>query len=102
MTPMLIETSPACQIGTTNHLDRLDPALSSRPSRFDRKYDFPNPSLAERHQYAVYWQRKLASNTAIKFPDSLLDEFARKTDRFSFAFMNEALCVVESRPYERD
>lgn len=25
------------QIGTTNHFDRLDPALSSRPSRFDRK-----------------------------------------------------------------
>lgn len=24
-------------IGTTNHFDRLDPALSSRPSRFDRK-----------------------------------------------------------------
>jgi transitional endoplasmic reticulum ATPase len=24
-------------IGTTNHFDRLDPALSTRPSRFDRK-----------------------------------------------------------------
>lgn len=24
-------------IGTTNHFDRLDPALSNRPSRFDRK-----------------------------------------------------------------
>ena len=24
-------------IGTTNHLDRIDPALSTRPSRFDRK-----------------------------------------------------------------
>jgi transitional endoplasmic reticulum ATPase len=24
-------------IGTTNHLDRLDPGLSTRPSRFDRK-----------------------------------------------------------------
>ena len=24
-------------VGTTNHLDRLDPGLSSRPSRFDRK-----------------------------------------------------------------
>ena len=24
-------------IGTTNHFDRLDPALNSRPSRFDRK-----------------------------------------------------------------
>ena len=24
-------------IGTTNHLDRIDSSLSSRPSRFDRK-----------------------------------------------------------------
>jgi len=24
-------------IGTTNHFDRLDPGISSRPSRFDRK-----------------------------------------------------------------
>jgi transitional endoplasmic reticulum ATPase len=24
-------------IGTTNHLDHIDPALSTRPSRFDRK-----------------------------------------------------------------
>lgn len=24
-------------IGTTNHMDRLDPGLSNRPSRFDRK-----------------------------------------------------------------
>ncbi len=24
-------------IGTTNHFDRLDPGISTRPSRFDRK-----------------------------------------------------------------
>jgi ATP-dependent 26S proteasome regulatory subunit len=24
-------------LGTTNHFDRLDPGLSDRPSRFDRK-----------------------------------------------------------------
>jgi transitional endoplasmic reticulum ATPase len=27
-------------IGSTNHLSKLDPALSKRPSRFDRKYHF--------------------------------------------------------------
>jgi SpoVK/Ycf46/Vps4 family AAA+-type ATPase len=27
----------AVQLATTNHFDRLDPALSNRPSRFDRK-----------------------------------------------------------------
>jgi SpoVK/Ycf46/Vps4 family AAA+-type ATPase len=38
-------------IATTNHLDALDPGLSKRPSRFDRKYLFPLPSKGERSQY---------------------------------------------------
>ncbi|ORY30982.1 P-loop containing nucleoside triphosphate hydrolase protein, partial [Naematelia encephala] len=77
-------------IGTTNHFDRLDPALSSRPSRFDRKYDFPNPTRSERRQYAEYWQGKLKDNKLVDFPDSLLDEVADKTDKFSFAYLKEA------------
>jgi transitional endoplasmic reticulum ATPase len=31
-------------IATTNHLDELDPGLSKRPSRFDRKFLFPLPN----------------------------------------------------------
>jgi len=38
-------------IATTNHLDELDPGLSKRPSRFDRKYLFPLPNKGERSQY---------------------------------------------------
>ncbi|WOO83090.1 putative ATPase YjoB [Vanrija pseudolonga] len=77
-------------IGTTNHFDRLDLALSNRPSRFDRKYNFPNPTRDERRQYAVYWQDKVSDVEGIDFPDDLLDEFADKTDKFSFAYMKEA------------
>lgn len=33
----LVDLSPSRQIATTNHFDKLDPALSNRPSRFDRK-----------------------------------------------------------------
>ncbi|KAL1409232.1 hypothetical protein Q8F55_006065 [Vanrija albida] len=76
-------------IGTTNHFDRLDPALSNRPSRFDRN-NFPNPTRDERRQYAVYWQDKVSDVEGIDFPDDLLDEFADKTDKFSFAYMKEA------------
>lgn len=54
-------------IATTNHLDRLDGALSNRPSRFDRVYEFGNPKLAER-------QRLLE----LKF--SLLDEAMRPSN----------------------
>lgn len=42
-------------VASTNHLDQLDPGLSSRPSRFDRKYLFPLPSEAERVMYCDYW-----------------------------------------------
>lgn len=34
-------------VGSTNFLDRLDPGLSKRPSRFDRKYLFPLPNEHE-------------------------------------------------------
>ena len=44
-------------IGTTNHFDRLDDAVSNRPSRFDRKYTFPNPDRAERYLYGQYWRK---------------------------------------------
>ncbi|KAI9631717.1 P-loop containing nucleoside triphosphate hydrolase protein [Dioszegia hungarica] len=93
-------------IGSTNHFDRLDPALSSRPSRFDRKYSFPNPSKAERRAYAVYWQDKLAYNKELKFPDELLNAFAEKTSKFSFAYMKEAfistlLIIAGQEPNEK-
>lgn len=31
-------------VASTNHLERLDPGITKRPSRFDRKYLFPLPS----------------------------------------------------------
>ncbi|GAA5913616.1 hypothetical protein JCM6882_001703 [Rhodosporidiobolus microsporus] len=92
-------------IATTNHFDKLDPALSNRPSRFDRKYNFPNPSTSERRSYARYWQKKLASNDEIDFPDSLLDRFAEETAKFSFAMMKEAfvasLLIIAGEEGER-
>lgn len=39
----------------------------------------------------MYWQTKLNGTEGIDFPDELLDEFAGKTDKFSFAYMKEAL-----------
>ncbi|EAU84381.2 ATP-dependent Zn protease [Coprinopsis cinerea okayama7 len=77
-------------IGTTNHFDRLDPGLSTRPSRFDRKYKFDDPDLEERKLYVQYWQKKLSGNEEIDFPDKMVDEIAEITDRFSFAYLKEA------------
>ncbi|GAB7338409.1 hypothetical protein MBLNU457_4702t1 [Dothideomycetes sp. NU457] len=77
-------------IGSTNHLDQLDPGISKRPSRFDRKYLFPDPDREQRRQYAAFWQRKLEDNKDIEFPDKLCDAIAGITDGFSFAYMQEA------------
>ncbi|PPQ77701.1 hypothetical protein CVT25_011136 [Psilocybe cyanescens] len=76
-------------IGTTNHFDRLDPGLSTRPSRFDRKFKFDDPDEEERKLYAQYWQTKLQSNKEVDFPDQLVDKVAHLTDRFSFAYLKE-------------
>ncbi|KAF2735537.1 P-loop containing nucleoside triphosphate hydrolase protein [Polyplosphaeria fusca] len=77
-------------VGSTNHLERLDPGIAKRPSRFDRKYFFPNPSFDERVKYAEFWQRKLRDNEDVEFPDRLCKAVARITDKFSFAYMQEA------------
>jgi len=77
-------------VGSTNHLDRLDPGISKRPSRFDRKYYFSNPDYAQRVQYCKFWQGKLSDNKDIDFPDKLCDSIAEITDKFSFAYMQEA------------
>ena len=54
-------------IGSTNHLERLDPGISKRPSRFDRKYPFPNPTEDERVQYSEYWRGKLKDNKDVDY-----------------------------------
>ncbi|KAF5322526.1 hypothetical protein D9619_000647 [Psilocybe cf. subviscida] len=77
-------------IGTTNHFDRLDPGLSTRPSRFDRKYNFDDPNEYERTLYVQYWQKKLESNKDVDFPNSLVAHVAQATEKFSFAYLKEA------------
>ncbi|KAF2673982.1 ATPase [Microthyrium microscopicum] len=92
-------------VGSTNHLERLDPGISKRPSRFDRKYLFPNPDLEQRIQYAEFWRHKVLQNQEledsasleapggdmdIEFPSELCPAFAKITESFSFAYMQEA------------
>lgn len=81
-------------IGSTNHLDRLDPGIAKRPARFDRKYLFPDPGRKERVMYAQFWQGKLKSNKAIAFPDELCGKMADITDGFSFAYLQEAFVAT--------
>lgn len=81
-------------VASTNYLDKLDPGLTSRPSRFDRKYLFPLPNEHERTLYCEYWRQKIAHKGEIKFPEKLCPAMASITDDFSFAFLQE--CFVAS------
>ncbi|KAG6903467.1 hypothetical protein C0995_005490 [Termitomyces sp. Mi166 len=91
-------------IGTTNHLEQLDPGLSNRPSRFDRKFNFDDPGLEERTLYAKYWQNKLKDNKDISFTDRLVDDVAAATEKFTFAYLKEAFVssLVELAGFDGD
>ena len=81
-------------VGSTNHLERLDPGISKRPSRFDRKYLFPDPNLEERVQYCEFWRSKLDGNEDVEFPHSLCPAIAGITKGFSFAYIQEAFVAA--------
>ncbi|KAK0645444.1 P-loop containing nucleoside triphosphate hydrolase protein [Cercophora newfieldiana] len=81
-------------VGSTNHLDRLDPGIAKRPSRFDRLYLFPDPDFKQRVAYCKFWQAKLADNKKIEFPDELCEAIADITHDFSFAYIQEAFVAA--------
>jgi transitional endoplasmic reticulum ATPase len=78
-------------VGSTNHLDLLDPAISRRPSRFDRKYHFKMPEEDERIAYCQYWRNKLVSDedAMLDFPIEVCNVIAKITEGFSFAYLKE-------------
>ncbi|KAJ4366256.1 hypothetical protein N0V83_007892 [Neocucurbitaria cava] len=81
-------------IGSTNHLDKLDPAIAKRPSRFDRKYHFKIPGEEERRLYAEYWRGKLVKNDTVEFPEELAGVVAKLTEGFSFAYLKELFVMA--------
>lgn len=76
-------------IGSTNYLERLDPSITKRPSRFDRKYHFTLPAHEQRIRYSEFWRQKLSENDKMEFPEGLSTAFADLTDGFSFAYLKE-------------
>lgn len=81
-------------IGSTNHLDKLDPAISKRPSRFDRKYHFKIPGGEERRLYTEYWRKKLLKNQTVDFPEELCDVISKLSEGFSFAYLKELFVMA--------
>lgn len=74
-------------LATTNHPEAIDPAIMNRPSRFDRKYYFSLPELAERMAYIQQWNTALHSSTQLT--ELGIQQAAEATDGFSFAYLKE-------------
>lgn len=74
-------------------MERLDPGLSKRPSRFDRKYLFALPTEHERVLYCEFWRAKLKGKP-VEFPQKLCAAIASITGGFSFAFLQEAFIAT--------
>lgn len=74
-------------IASTNHPEKLDPAILHRPSRFDRKYHFELPGADERTRYVERWNGDLAED--LRLPDARLHEVVGATEGYSYAYLKE-------------
>jgi len=74
-------------VGTTNHPERLDPALLERPSRFDRKIEFPLPAVDQRRRFLENLNERSAE--ALRMSAEALLRVAEATEGFSMAFLKE-------------
>lgn len=74
-------------IATTNHPERLDPAILERPSRFDRKYTFGLPEKTERINYLTLWNSRLEKELRVAV--QAIEKVAEATEGFSYAYLKE-------------
>src|SRR5438132_8706653 len=74
-------------LATTNHPERLDPAILERPSRFDRKYPFGLPEQAERKAYIALWNEAL--KPTLRLSKEEMEKITAATEGFSFAYLKE-------------
>jgi DNA polymerase III delta prime subunit len=82
-------------LATTNHPERLDPSILNRPSRFDRKYPFDLPGLAEREAYIALWNDSLQK--AVRLSPATVLQVREETDGFSFAYLKELFLSATMR-----
>jgi len=74
-------------LATTNHPERLDPAILNRPSRFDRKYHFELPGQEERATYIRIWNRDMEPD--LRLSAIGIADIVAVTEGYSFAYLKE-------------
>ncbi len=82
-------------LATTNHPERLDPAILERPSRFDRKYTFGLPEQAERKTYIDLWNEAL--KPTLRLSEVEMAKLTVLTEGFSFAYLKELFVSSKMR-----
>lgn len=82
-------------LATSNHPERLDPAIIDRPSRFDRKYPFDLPEIEERRTYIDMWNQTLQPELCLL--EDGIARIAEETDAFSFAYLKELFLSATMR-----
>ena len=88
-------------LGTTNHLEQLEPALI-RPGRFGRLIEVGLPTKASRMTFTL----KFAQKYEISIPEEIRNAFVIETDGCSLADLNGILgfalrsCIRENRPLD--
>ena len=76
-------TGASLLVATTNHPEKLDPAVNNRPGRFDVVIEVPCPDLPARREFLA---RRLPS-----FDPAVLEKAAAATEWLSFAHLQEVL-----------
>jgi len=83
----LSNASGMLTLATTNHPEKLDPAIVDRPSRFDRKYHFDLPQKVDRHRYLASWNARLEPEMRVS--EAELVQLSELTEDYSFAYLKE-------------
>jgi ATP-dependent 26S proteasome regulatory subunit len=78
-------------VATANDPKRLDPAIKSRPGRFDQVIELPNPDATLRFRYLSHLFRKLT----IEPKD--MDVLVQETEGMSMAFLKEVFVVAATK-----
>jgi len=78
-------------LGTTNYLDRLEPRIINRPSRFDRVIEIPVPSPEVRR---FFLDKKLAPLSAEERSAFPMEQWVQETDGLTLSHLKELIVSV--------
>ncbi|MEZ0325065.1 MAG: AAA family ATPase [Fimbriimonas sp.] len=86
-------------LATTNHPEKLDPAIRNRPSRFDRVIEFGPPSLELREDLLIKLMARGPEEMRLTSAERYA--LAQSTDGFSYAYLKE-LAISSALVWARD